>query len=298
MVAVFSPAKINLFLAVTGKRDDGFHDLVSLAAPLAHGDDLSVEIISSESDELQCSDPNTPLDESNLVLQAAREFRVETGISAHFRFRLEKRIPLGGGFGGGSSNAVAAIKAMNQLVDRPLDKGRMHLLASGIGSDCPLFLSGDPVIMRGRGERIEERSDLRPLLADWKIALFDPGFHASTALLFQSLANEAEYVPAERAESDLSSLIKNLEEGSLAGPLTNSFSRPLRAKYFFYNTLFDEFEELGISSYGITGSGSGCFALYREKREFDALSGLEKRLFGRKGFMIETEFLTSEDSQR
>src|SRR6478752_7320803 len=96
-VSVFSPAKLNLFLAITGRRADGFHDLVSLAAPLEFGDTLEVESASEFS--LWCDDPNLAVDESNLVLKAARAFAAATSYRGGARFTLRKRIPLGAGLG-------------------------------------------------------------------------------------------------------------------------------------------------------------------------------------------------------
>ena len=107
IVSVFSPAKINLFLAVTGRRADGYHELVSVVAPLTFGDELTVETgemrpESGEQFSLECDDPQVPVDGSNLVLKAAEAFATATGWKAAVRFRLAKRIPVGAGLGGGT----------------------------------------------------------------------------------------------------------------------------------------------------------------------------------------------------
>src|SRR5436190_1798880 len=97
---------------------------------------------------LTCDDATVPIDESNLVLKAARAFAAATGWSGGAKFALEKRIPMGAGLGGGSSDAVAALRALNELAGRPLDAPKLANLAAGLGSDCPLFLHDGPVIMR------------------------------------------------------------------------------------------------------------------------------------------------------
>ena len=176
---VFSPAKINLFLAITGRRDDGYHDLVSVAAPLDFGDLLTAEIGVSAPESgdrmaqcesgaqgagvpfrLECDNPEVPRDGANLVLKAAGAFAAATGWKEPVVFRLTKRIPIGAGLGGGSSNAAAALRALNQLSGADLGRAELGELAARAGSDCPLFLEGGPVIMRGRGERIEALPDL------------------------------------------------------------------------------------------------------------------------------------------
>src|SRR5438552_482615 len=131
-VSLFSPAKINLFLAVTGRRADGFHDLVSVVAPLDFGDELVAELGGSRREAgggkqftLECDHPEVPVDGANLVLKAAEAFVAATGWSGSVHFRLTKRIPPGAGLGGGSSNAVAALRALNRLAGGLLDEVRL-----------------------------------------------------------------------------------------------------------------------------------------------------------------------------
>src|SRR4051812_34639816 len=111
-LVVSSPAKLNLFLAITGRRPDGFHDLVSVAAPVEFGDTLTVEQRTAGF-SLECDDPGLEVDETNLVLRAARAFAAAAGWTGGAHFTLAKRIPMGAGLGGGSSNAVAVLQALN-----------------------------------------------------------------------------------------------------------------------------------------------------------------------------------------
>ena len=137
---IFAPAKINLFLAVTGRRADGFHELVSVVAQVNFGDTLHMEERAESSESrvespeprggegrsrftLECDDSAGPVDGTNLVLRAAEAFATVTGWKGEAHFRLEKRIPMGAGLGGGSSNAVAALRALNQLAGEPLPEG-------------------------------------------------------------------------------------------------------------------------------------------------------------------------------
>ena len=123
-LTIFAPAKLNLFLAITGRRADGFHDLVSVVAPVDVGDTLRVTGVADGKFALSCDDAAVPVDETNLVLKAARAFGRATGWTGGARFGLEKRIPVGAGLGGGSSDAVAALRGLNALAGEPLGPGR------------------------------------------------------------------------------------------------------------------------------------------------------------------------------
>ena len=152
-VVLACPAKLNLLLAVTGRRPDGFHELVSVVAPVALADTLTVEPAAEFS--LSCDDPTVPTDGTNLVLKAAAAFRTATGWRGGAKFTLAKCIPAGAGLGGGSSDAAIALKALNQLAGNPLAPDALATVAAGVGSDCALFIAGGPVVMRGRGEKVE-----------------------------------------------------------------------------------------------------------------------------------------------
>ncbi|MEI7566914.1 MAG: 4-(cytidine 5'-diphospho)-2-C-methyl-D-erythritol kinase, partial [Opitutaceae bacterium] len=129
----FSPAKINLLLAVTGRRADGYHDLVSVVAPLDFGDELVAESCARGSEPqftLSCAQPAVPLDDSNLIFKAAQAFVAATGWGGGVHFKLTKRIPLGAGLGGGSSNAVAALRALDKISGGQLTTEQWSALAA------------------------------------------------------------------------------------------------------------------------------------------------------------------------
>jgi 4-diphosphocytidyl-2-C-methyl-D-erythritol kinase len=214
-VSVFSPAKVNLFLAITGRRPDGFHDLVSVVAPLDFGDQLKAEIRGQRTEvrgqfTLECDYPGVPVDGSNLVLKAAEAFaeatgwpvRQATGGRQAVHFTLTKRIPMGAGLGGGSSNAVASLRALNQLAGGLLDETRLAALAVALGSDCALFLANQPVVMRGRGDQVERLPDaIAARLRGRRVLLFKPAFGISTPWAYQRMiARGADYLPAAEAD--------------------------------------------------------------------------------------------------
>jgi len=204
-----SPAKINLYLAVTGRRTDGFHNLVSVVAPLAWGDLLQIETGEHGDFSLTCDDPAVPCDDANLVLKAARVFQEASGWKRGARFHLQKRIPMGAGLGGGSSNAVASLRGLNALAGEPLSENALAELAARLGSDCMMFLHDGPVVMRGRGERVEALpSAIAARLSGQRVLLFKPSFGIGTPWAYGRLASLAKaekgaavYLPEADAEA-------------------------------------------------------------------------------------------------
>lgn len=149
MTTYTAPAKINLSLRVFGKRDDGFHKVDILMAPLDLVDQLDFH--NSRTTTLLCDCPGIPTDESNLVVKAIREFEKAYGRKAKQRITLTKRIPHGAGLGGGSADAAVTLKAVNEIIGTNFTQEELHSMAATLGSDVPFFLN--PVISRctGRG---------------------------------------------------------------------------------------------------------------------------------------------------
>jgi 4-diphosphocytidyl-2-C-methyl-D-erythritol kinase len=183
-----APAKLNRFLAVLGRRADGFHELELVTTVLEgvpglsdslEGEPaalLSLEIDGPESEGLQPG-------ESNLVLRAWRLLEADAGRSLPARLRLKKRIPHGAGLGGGSSDAAAALRLGNEMFSLELSDTRLLELASALGSDVPLFLLGGTVLGLGRGERV---FPLRSIPLE-PILLVHPKLHVATASVYQAL---------------------------------------------------------------------------------------------------------------
>jgi 4-diphosphocytidyl-2-C-methyl-D-erythritol kinase len=285
----FAPAKLNLFLAVTGRRTDGFHDLVSLVAPVAWGDTLRVE--AAEKDfSLACDDPSVPCDETNLVLQAAGAFRAASGWKGGAKFFLEKRIPMGAGLGGGSSDAAAALRALNELSGRLLSAAALEQVAGGIGSDCPLFLRQAPVLMRGRGERIAALSEAaKARLRGRRVLIFKPPFGVPTPWAYARLAAGAarNYLPAPVAESRLARWLDD-ESAPLDQLLFNSFEPGVFGKFVALPVLLAELRKRFGANPGMSGSGSACFLLLAEDALVSELTAAIRSSWGTPAFVVET----------
>ncbi len=179
-----SPAKINLFLYVTGKRADGYHELFSLMCPIAIFDQIGLEV-GGRKIEVECAHPAVPVDESNLVYQAAERFfaACDESMDRGVRIRIEKRIPVAAGLGGGSSNAAATLKGLNAHFGSPLSASRLSRIGLSIGADVPFFLFGKPALASGIGEQLVSFHGL----PSTHLVVIYPGFPVSTASVFNQL---------------------------------------------------------------------------------------------------------------
>ena len=282
------PAKINLHLSIHGRREDGFHALTSLMVPLKFGDALRVERLDdSQQDTLHCDAPEIPLDKRNLILQAANRFRFETNSEVYFSFELTKRIPVGAGLGGGSSNAAVALRMMNKLCGEPLKKERLIYVAAQLGSDCPFFLESGAMIVSGRGEILKPLDGgIARSLSGLPVILFKPEFAISTKTAYDDLIQDA---PAsytnERKSEDLLSAFK--AGGELLQVLHNSFEKTASRKYRALEAVLFQLREARIPCL-MSGSGSCCFAVPANSQAAHTAETIAKNAFGDHSFIVKT----------
>ncbi|MFA6915277.1 MAG: 4-(cytidine 5'-diphospho)-2-C-methyl-D-erythritol kinase [Parachlamydiales bacterium] len=182
MLQLFSPAKLNLFLRILKKREDGFHELASLFQAISLGDTLTYK--TSSNDQLTAEGIPMPLDENNLILKAARLFRQKTRLPLYVSVHVNKQIPLEAGLGGGSSNAATTLWAMNELAGRPVKRSELTNWGGELGSDVAFFLSSGTAYCTGRGEIIKPLEDL-PYKPEF--TLIKPDFGASTPAVYKAL---------------------------------------------------------------------------------------------------------------
>lgn len=288
-ITLKSPAKLNLFLAITGRREDGFHNLVSVAAPVEFGDALTVEPLKSGF-VLECDEPALEVDETNLVLRAADAFAEAARWIGGAHFKLAKRIPMGAGLGGGSSNATTALLALNELAGRPLGCEELTRIAVRLGSDCALFLQDGPVVMRGRGESVQP---LPPQAADRlrgrRVLIFKPTFGISTVWAYRQLAAgaPASYLPADAAETRLGLWV---DHATAPGEelLFNNMEAPAFTKFVALPTALDCLREEFDLCPRMSGSGSACFAFLPENAPVVVITKRIRELWGPDAFVAET----------
>lgn len=248
-VQVFCPAKVNLYLRVLRRREDGYHDLLSIMQPLSLADELTVSP-APPGIFLDCDQPGVPRGPGNLVWQAALEFQRITGRRVGVHMLLRKRIPVAAGLGGGSSDAAGTLLALNTLAGEPLKAGVLHSLAGELGADVPFFLGAGPAMARGTG------TELSPLdLPGYWYLLLNPGVRVSTRWVYESL--------------DLRALkgYKILGEGDWdpEQPETwihNDLETVTLKQYPQLADLLATLEGLGARARGMSGSGPTLFGLF------------------------------------
>lgn len=182
-------AKVNLFLRILGKRQDGYHDLISLICGIDLCDTVTLTMGGHESDvgpliHVICSHPEVPEGPDNIAYRAAALFFESSNLKAGVTISIEKAIPVAAGLGGGSSDAASVLIGLNQLYSKPFSQKELMAMGTKIGADVPFFVfGGRPAIARGIGEQLTPFNNLCPLYA----VLVCPKFRVSTAWAYQNL---------------------------------------------------------------------------------------------------------------
>jgi 4-diphosphocytidyl-2-C-methyl-D-erythritol kinase len=180
---ILSPAKINLFLKVLKKRPDGYHNIFSLMCPVSLYDIISFDF-TGHGICVSCNHPDVPEDEANLVFKAADLFFEKMGDRPPgLLIKIDKKIPVAAGLGGGSSNAATVLKALNKHYAKPFSQEQLQKMGLAIGADVPFFILGKPAIARGVGERLKVYGGL----VDCKVILICPHIKVSTAQVYKNL---------------------------------------------------------------------------------------------------------------
>ena len=251
IVTVQAPAKINLFLKIKGKRDDGYHELLTVFQSVDLCDTLHIGL---EGRGITIHAPTyLPQHSGNLAYSAASLFYAATGLCPGVLIELKKQIPLQAGLGGGSSDAAAVLRALNMLYDFPLSADQAQGLASRLGSDVAFFLYGGTAVGRGKGEIIEPLPDLRPL---W-FRLVKPPFGLSTPLVYNEWTGESE----ADWERFMQSLKGPMEELCLFNDLETPASR-IRPQI---GVLKSQLLQDGAIQALLSGSGSTVFGVYTQQ---------------------------------
>lgn len=292
VIEVFSPAKVNLFLAVVGERSDGFHDILSLVGTVKFGDFLRFELVPGGEDTIECEVKEMPLGEDNLIMKAIKTFRKKYFFEQGVKVYIDKKIPIGAGLGGGSSNAIATLKGLNELLGGVLNKEEIGELAIGLGSDCLLFLEEGLKVVRGRGERIERLDvEIEKKIKGQRIIIFKPKFSINTGWAYGEMKKHPEdYVNPLDAELALDVGISRLLKGmSLEGILFNNFENVILEKYKELKRIKEIlYEEFNVKSL-LSGSGSACFVLLRPEIDAEGIKKRIREVLGEEIFVVETQ---------
>jgi 4-diphosphocytidyl-2-C-methyl-D-erythritol kinase len=247
---LYAPAKINLSFEIKGRRQDGFHEIETLMAPISLADCLTIERGKAGTGlQFSCDDSSLSNGDENLVVQAARLFQKATKIEGGIKITLEKKIPHGAGLGGGSSDAATTLLRLNDLFETRLDQKDLIELAAQIGSDVPFFILGSGATCRGRGEIVEAAE----LPESFNLLLAKPDFGVPTPWAYESWKNSRGW-PGLNYAAQMFSGVR----------FVNDLERPVFEKFVFlgyFKTWLLLQPEVGVAL--LSGSGSTVFAVLR-----------------------------------
>lgn len=287
-----APAKINLGLRVVGKRADGYHLLDTIVVAITLFDELEIKKRKPDKSKgkqvaqlrVTCDHPLVPRGEKNLAYQAASLLLHEAGVTAPLDIHIRKRIPVGAGLGGGSTDAAAALVGITRLLKLHFSPRRLEKLAACLGADVPFFIRARPVRARGIGDRLTPLKRVPP----WWLVILYPGFPVSTAWVYGNLRLN---LTKSRANTKLSTLLTSAPK--FADLLVNDLEVVTVKRYRRIKRLKDSLIELGAARALMTGSGSAVFGIfgsrekakmaYRKLRKTNDIQVLLAQVIGRPG---------------
>lgn len=258
IIRVEAPAKINIHLRVYGRRADGYHGILSIFQAVSLSDAIVIRSL-KEPDLLEIGGELGCPVQSSTVYKAALVYREMTGSRTGLAISVEKRVPIGAGLGGGSSDAAATLAGLELLLGGGLRREELSSAAAGIGSDVPFFLEGGAAIVSGRGEELRSI----PARTDYSLVIVYPGVSVSTAEAYGLLDRDR---PDDSSEPDPRA--DELERRYL-GPLAdwdfaNSFEPVIGRVHRGIADARDELLRLGASFAAMSGSGSAVFGAFRD----------------------------------
>ena len=236
-----SPAKINLYLRVLGKRADGFHDLDSAFQLIDLYDNIEMSDTDSSEVIIEC-EPSIIKSEDNIILKAINDLKKDYKINNGIKIKLQKNIPIGAGLGGGSSNAASILLGLNKLWDLDISYSEMIKRGKNLGADVPFFIHGQNAYVSGIGDQFRSKEFIQE-----KYVLICPNISISTKEMFEYHSNKIKLSSAEDLE------------------MQNSFLISVLSKYPEINLFYKK----NISSFNIhlTGTGSTIFIPYKHSDE-------------------------------
>ena len=252
-------AKVNLTLDVLGKREDGYHDLKSVMQTLSIRDDIEIDVGTGKPWKLLCSKEGIPTDERNLAWKAAKVYcdtmkKDPDGLE----IRITKRIPVEAGLGGGSADAAAVLRALNEYYGNPLSILALAELGAQVGSDVPFCVVCGTAMVEGRGEKLRKLPDM----PDCVFVVCKPDFSVSTPALYKKIDEVAIASRPDNQAMESALLAGDLEK--VAHNLCNVFDPVVTEEHLELNYIKSLFHQYGAIGYQMTGSGSAVFAIVSE----------------------------------
>jgi 4-diphosphocytidyl-2-C-methyl-D-erythritol kinase len=269
-----SPAKVNLRLEILKKRKDGYHELKTILQKISLHDQLRFSLKKEKGIFINSTNPGLPIGKGNLIYQAVQSIIEKSDYRGGVDIQIEKKIPLGAGLGGGSSNAAATLMALNQLLRMGLSRKELKGIGLGIGTDVPFFLFKGTAIGSGIGERLK-KIELPNL---WYILIY-PNFEVSTKWAYQNYI-----LTKRRFHINLNKLLKNPE--GISRILWNDLEEVVSKRYPEIGIMKNMLCSVGALGALMTGSGPTVFGIFSEERGASEAYKRVKRMVKVKGWKV------------
>lgn len=252
-------AKVNLFLNITGVLPNGYHTLEMVNAKVSLYDDVQCTLLGEAKIDFQCETPGVPVDESNTAWQAAARFLAQTRAAPGVRVILRKRIPHGAGLGGGSSDAAAVLRTLNQLVPKPLSLEALMDIGLGIGADVPFFIEPGCCYTAGVGERVMRIPSIVPP-PDLGVVICSPGEGVATGGAYGLWDKHGK--AEDRSPRPLMRAISTGEWNAIPELMYNAFEQVIFEEYPKVKKVYNAFKKLSPTPPRLSGSGSNLFSVH------------------------------------
>ena len=280
-----APAKVNLRLRVVGKRKDGYHLLDTLMVPVSLYDDIVITKAKKDKTrqtfsgrlKVTCNHPLVPQGERNLAYKAAALLMRKSGIDLRLRIHIHKRIPVGAGLGGGSSDAAATMVGLNRLLRLRFSTKELEKLSLSLGADVPFFINARPARARGIGERLTPLGMLRRM---WLVILY-PGFPVSTAWVYRKLFLK---LTKPSANTSINSIPGNTN--ALRKLLVNDLEVVTMSRYPELGLLKNRLTREGAIGTLMSGTGSSVFGVFNSRQKAEKAFRRLRKIDGPKAFLV------------
>jgi 4-diphosphocytidyl-2-C-methyl-D-erythritol kinase len=266
-VKIRAPAKINLTLRVVGRRDDGYHLLDTIMVPVSLYDEVEIRKLRTGANKgkngalsirVRCAHPLVPNGAENLAYRAAHLLMTRAKSTQAVEIRIHKRIPVGAGLGGGSTDAAATLVGLNRLLKLGFSTRQLERLGLKLGADVPFFIRGVPARARGIGERLQP---LKKIARYWLVIVY-PGFPVATGWVYQNLP-----VKLTKPSVNTSIAASLTGSGKLPEMLVNDLESVTLARYREIGLLKGKLMRAGALGSSMSGSGSSVFGLFGSRRK-------------------------------
>lgn len=255
-----APAKLNIYLRVLGKREDGYHEIVSIMVPVSLFDIIEIQKTDERGGvDLLCTSQDVPSGEDNLVFRAVKLFLKRADIRQGLKVTLNKRIPIGAGLGGGSSDAGSSLILLSRIFNRPLSIEQLKEMAEELGSDVPFFLYRRPCIVRGRGEKVEP-------IEKWPLnyyVIVKPPFHVYTRFIYERHKIKL----TNNKKKDIINCLKIDNDFNILDFFVNDLEATAISFFPAVEELKKRLLEVGARRALMTGSGPSVFGVFESEEE-------------------------------